>query len=1075
MKAFHNSYLEQYRSPFGAAPTGAQVRLCLDITDPVRGMNCFVRTWQDGKGAGRVLMACEGWGATARFSALLTMPEEPGLLWYSFVLETMDSRAFYGAGSDGRGGPGRDYESSPKSWQITVYRPSATPAWYRNGIAYQIFPDRFFRGSDWLQRQAAAVRPDTWRGPKHLLQLDWNDTPHYYRAADNSIDRWTSFGGTLTGIREKLPYLKSLGVTVLYLNPIFEAASNHGYDTADYMRVDPALGDAESFRMLAEEAHKLDIRIILDGVFSHTGADSIYFNARGNYGPGGAAQDRNSPYASWYRFKNWPKDYECWWGVTDLPNVNEMEPSYLEFICGENGVIRTWLRLGADGWRLDVADELPDAFIAAIRSAMAAEKPDSVLLGEVWEDASNKISYGERRRYLLGDELQSTMHYPFREAALGFMQGKLSPEQFRLQLLQIQENYPPEAFYSCLNLIGSHDRARILTLLGDPPDYEKMTEAEREKYRLPDDKLRLAKNRLKLLSLIQFTMPGLPCIYYGDEAGVQGFTDPFNRSTYPWGREDPELLQHYRTITALRSRCPALAGGSYVPQAFGSHVYGCLRSDGQQTLQVLANRGVFETETITVPVDAPYVLELLTAKWMQPENGKLTVTLPPLSGMVLLLCESRPQSAPRTRCSGVVCHITAVPAAGETATLTDGKAFVDFLEQAGQRLWQVLPLNPPDRSGSPYCSPGAFAGNTALIDRTLPPDPAGYADFCAENAWWLDDYALFTALKAAYGGAPWTDWPEEVRDRRDLPALLALHAEAAEAERREQYWFWSQWQDLKDYAALHGVTLIGDMPLSVSADSADVWAAPQLFCLDAEGRPAMTAGCPPDYFNKEGQNWSTPVYNWDALAADGYSWWIGRLRHALQAFDFVRLDHFRGFSAYYCIPAGGTAADGAWRQGPGLALFRAAEEALGGPLPILAEDLGTLDAGVYDLLELTGFPGMDVCQFELGKMQRENGSGSRIYYASTHDSQTLAGWCAQTYPAENPAEKAEALCAWLQASEADWVLLQLQDLLGLGDEARYNTPGTVGPHNWSWRAAPEQLTAAVAEKAASLARQTGRI
>lgn len=1072
MNAYHNSHEPAYRSPFGAAPCGSRVELALDVTDPPPGAGCFVRVWERSQGAALVPMTCDSWGQTARFSAAITVPEEGCLLWYSFVIEGYDGRRYYyGNNEAGLGGAGRLYDGSPKSYQITVYRPSATPDWYKNGIAYQIFPDRFFRGEDWLARQQAAQRPAGWKGPRRVLQQDWDDTPFYCRNEKGEITRWASFGGTLEGVREKLMYLKSLGVTVLYLNPIFEGASNHKYDTADYMKIDPALGDEESFQALVDGARELGIRIILDGVFSHTGADSRYFNRLGNYDTVGACQSKDSPYYKWYRFKSWPEDYECWWGVTDLPNVEELEPSYKEFIYGgRESVIRRWLNKGVGGWRLDVADELPDEFIKGIRAAMTEEDPDSVLLGEVWEDASNKESYGAQREYLLGEELQSTMNYPFRAAAMDFMLGRMGPEEFRDRLTSLQENYPPENFYGALNVIGSHDRQRVLTTLGEAPAEEGMTERERELYRLPPDRCDLARRRLKMLSLIQFTMPGVPCIYYGDEAGAQGYADPFNRGPYPWGREDQDLLAHYRMLAALRQQYPVLASGGYEAQAFGGHVYGCRRWDGESQVQVLVNRGIFEHETVRLPMAAPCALELTQARWLEPDgDGLLTVQLPPLTGVVIQYLARRPRQAGLERAAGVVCHLTALPGRDGPATLSDGYPFVDFLAEAGQKLWQVLPLNPVGPGGSPYASQASFAGETALIDRARQPDWEGLDAFCRENADWLDDAALYHSIKAARQGAPWQSWPEEERDRLDLAGLKARYAGEMDAYCRDQYWFWSQWAALKEYANEKGVGIIGDMPLGMSADSADVWAHRELFELDGAGWPSRTAGVPPDYYSPEGQNWSSPVYRWEVLARQDHQWWLRRLSRAQETLDFVRLDHFRGFSEYYSIPAGKSGRWGGWRPGPGLALFQAARASLG-PLHLLAEDLGQLDAGVYRLLALTGFPGMDVYQFSGEKMltmPAEQAAG-RIFYASTHDSQTLAGWCAQH------GEEAEQVIRRLYASPAGWVMLQLQDLLGLGDEARFNTPGTVGGHNWSWQAREGAASGEIAARFRALARECGR-
>ena len=631
MKAYHNSHDLSYRVPFGAAEVSSTVTLRLNAPE---GSRCTLLVWKNKEDARRALpMAGEG----GVYTAELPLPGEGCVLWYAFEVDAPGgAQYYYGNNPAALGGEGAVYAHDPVPYQITVYTPNATPDWYKYGIAYQIFPDRFARGEDWLRRQQEGRRPEGWKGPRRVLQWDWDDVPFYGRNEKGEITRWPFFGGTLEGIREKLDYLKSLGVTVLYLNPIFEATSNHRYDTADYLRIDPALGDGEGFRALCREARARDIHVILDGVFNHTGADSRYFNRPGNYDTPGACQGEDSPYYDWFRFRRFPDDYESWWGVADLPNVEEMTESFRHFIYGgEDSVIRHWLREGADGWRLDVADELPDAFIRGIRAAMDETCPDSVLLGEVWEDATNKESYGALRMYFQGEELHSAMNYPFRTAALDFMLGRIGAEELTARLRSLQENYPRENFYGALNLIGSHDRERVLTLLGDAPAGGELTEVERERYRLPPDKYALARCRLKLLSLIQFTLPGLPCIYYGDEAGAEGYADPYNRGTYPWGREDGELLEHYRTVTALRRDHPVLARGEYAAEAYGPHVYGCRRWDGEETIRVLVNRGLFEHERVTIAAPAPTAHYAINGAEWTGAGESLTVELPPLSAIVL--------------------------------------------------------------------------------------------------------------------------------------------------------------------------------------------------------------------------------------------------------------------------------------------------------------------------------------------------------------------------------------------------------------------------------------------------------
>ena len=336
---------------------------------------------------------------------------------------------------------------------------------------------------------------------------------------------------------EKLPYLKELGVTCLYFTPVFESHSNHRYDTADYSKIDPLLGSEEDLTQLCAAARKLGIRVILDGVFSHTGSDSVYFNREGRYPTQGAYNSQQSPYYPWYTFRQWPNSYDCWWNFDTLPNVNETNDSYNEYINGPQGIVRKWLKAGASGWRLDVADELPDLFLDRLHDAVKAEQPDALILGEVWEDASNKSAYGVRRRYLLGRQLDTVMNYPFRDAILGFLLGE-DPARFAEAVETIVENYPPQCLNLLMNHIGTHDTERALTVLGGEPAgargrewqaAQKLTPAQRE----------TGVKRLKLASLIQYLLPGVPCLYYGDEAGMEGYRDPLQPGLLPLGQRGP--------------------------------------------------------------------------------------------------------------------------------------------------------------------------------------------------------------------------------------------------------------------------------------------------------------------------------------------------------------------------------------------------------------------------------------------------------------------------------------------------------------------------------------------------------
>lgn len=1053
MLIYHNSHEESYRRPFGAAEVSSCVRLRLDATD---ALSATLRLWTDGEGEQLLPMEKEGDIFTISFKT----PEKAGLLWYYFLVEGQDGVTYrYGNQRDGLGGEGCLYGHEPPSYQITVYRKAEVPEWYKNALVYQIFPDRFRRGADWAELAERAAHPESWVGPRRVIQQDWNDTPFYTRDETGAVTRWPFFCGTLSGVQEKLRYLKSLGMTAIYFNPIFRAASNHRYDTADYRTIDPMLGDEESFRVLCEEAKKLGISVILDGVFSHTGADSIYFDKNGNFGGEGAFDNEESPYYKWYRFTpDREPGYECWWGVTDLPNVEELEPTYLDYICGEDGVVRHWLKAGARGWRLDVADELPDRFIEEVRKAIKAEKPDGVLIGEVWEDASNKQSYGETRRYFSGDELDAVMNYPLREMLLDYVMGTCRAETLCRRMTSLMENYPPENFYGAFNLIDGHDRARALTVLGGAP--EDLSDIGKERYRLPEGERALAVQRLKLMSVLQYASPGVPCLFYGDEAGVEGYADPFNRGTYPWGREDEDLLGHYRTLGLIYNEHPVLKSGSYRPFHEGGAVYGFWRENEDERILVLANRSLEEEATYTVEVSEKWALELLTSKPVLIEDGKLTITLPPCTARMVLLT-APPHRTKMERSAGILCHVSSIPGGKMGRGARD---FVDFLADAGMKLWQILPLNPTGLGDSPYLSPAVFAGNPALIDESEPVDPAGYAEFCEKNAYWLDDYALYAALKVYYKDAPWQEWPAGARDRTRLSQYRQRLAAEIETLRQEQYRFFAQWDALRAYANERGIRIIGDLPIYVAPDSADTWAHRRDFLLNEKGYRKARAGVPPDYFTPDGQDWGNPLYDWAAMEQDGYTWWIERLKTCRERYDYVRLDHFRSFSAYYAIPAEKSAKEGDWQPGAGMRFFRAVREALG-DVGIIAEDLGALDAGVYNLLQRSGFPGMSVWQFNAFEMMEmdEEEMARRIFYSGTHDNQTLPGWCADTFPEEDARDKSDEIIGTIFESGAPWAIIQLQDMLGLGDEARLNVPGTPDG-NWHWTADEELLTTEIAAK-----------
>lgn len=569
---FYNSQDVFFKNPFGAVACDKSINIKLSISKKIAPERVLLRLWHD-KGREEIIQMKfqQDSDENSIYEVEFNTPQTPGLIWYYFIIDHKEGTIYYGNNTKKTGGIGTVNNCLPDSYQLTVFKPDySTPLWFSESIMYQIFTDRFFNGME----DGEPLNPRD----GILLRKDWNDIPEYIRNSSGGVSKYDFFGGNLLGITEKLQYLKSLNVGVIYLNPIFESPSNHKYDTSDYKTIDRMFGDTEAFRNLCTEAEKLGIKIILDGVFSHTGSDSIYFNSSGNYPVIGAYQSVESPYYSWYRFKNHPDDYESWWGIGTLPNVNELNESYEDFIIfNGDSVIKRWMKLGAKGWRLDVADELPDEFIKHIRSEMKGEDSESVLIGEVWEDASNKTSYGVRRGYLLGEELDSVMNYPFRDIMLDFILGGQSSSDTEDRLMKLYENYPKNSFYSSMNLIGSHDVPRILTLLGEAPDENQMSMEDRKSFRLAEDKKTMAIKRLKILSLVQMTFPGVPCIYYGDEVGLEGFSDPLNRSTYPWDKENMDLLNWYRKITALRSDYDVLKTGNWNPQSPHEDVFGYTR------------------------------------------------------------------------------------------------------------------------------------------------------------------------------------------------------------------------------------------------------------------------------------------------------------------------------------------------------------------------------------------------------------------------------------------------------------------------------------------------------------------
>lgn len=499
----------------------------------------------------------------------------PGLYWYHFELDTPWGRSFVRNVGRGVG----DFAPDASDFQQTVYDKNfKTPDWLKGGIIYQIFPDRFYSSGT----EKHGVRPSR-------VMRRWGDEPFWREEQMNGIWNNDYFGGDLKGIEEKLLYLANLGVTCIYLNPIFEANSNHRYDTADYEKIDPLLGTEDDLKSLCKTAREqYGISIILDGVFSHTGCDSKYFNIYSNYDDVGAYNSKESPYYPWYKFINWPDEYHSWWGIKLLPEVIEETPEYREYICGKNGILRKWLKCGISGWRLDVADELPDVFLDDLRRAVKDENSDAVIIGEVWEDATTKLAYGERRRYLLGEQLDSVMNYPFADAVLNFVKFA-NADAFIDSVMSIIEKYPPQVTNVLMNHIGTHDTERAITRLAGENCEGYGRNWQHEHNKLSDYDYYRGVSMMKIASLIQYTLPGVPSLYYGDEIGMQGMKDPFNRACMDWYEPNTELHRWYKRLGEIRRGCKAFERGSFVPVYCSYKTVAYLRSGDNNEVLVAVN------------------------------------------------------------------------------------------------------------------------------------------------------------------------------------------------------------------------------------------------------------------------------------------------------------------------------------------------------------------------------------------------------------------------------------------------------------------------------------------------------
>lgn len=576
----HNSHEQFYRTPFGAVKAGTEIELRLAVSGIgiPKSVKCVIQP--DGEIAEYADMSYQFTVCEKNiYGCRVTMPDTDSLMWYCFVVDHDWGTVWYGNNKECLGGVGEIYNNEPDcKYQITVYdKDYKTPDWFKKSVVYQIFPDRFYKSGDFLGGRA------------DIIKRNWGELP--YHTAEQFGGEYLCndfFGGNLKGITEKLPYIKELGANVIYLNPIFKAYSNHRYDTGNYEEIDPLLGTEEDFKELCSKAKKLGIRIILDGVFNHTGSNSKYFNKNGEYDSIGAYQSENSPYRDWFCFGNSRDEYDCWWGMKTLPHTNEKSESFQEYILtGKNAIVKKWLKLGASGWRLDVVDELPGFFVKKLRENVKSVSEDSVIIGEVWEDASNKISYSERREYFRGKELDSVMNYPLRNALIDAALMRTGTDKLNRRIMSLKENYPRQAFYSCLNMVSGHDVERILTLMGGkaiPSSRE-----EQANFILQGEELERAKKRTLAVTALQMTLPGVPCVYYGDEKEMQGAADPFCRKCFDWETGETDYFLEFKKWIALRNSSEAFSEGEFEPLYTIGNVYAFARYTDSEKYVVVAS------------------------------------------------------------------------------------------------------------------------------------------------------------------------------------------------------------------------------------------------------------------------------------------------------------------------------------------------------------------------------------------------------------------------------------------------------------------------------------------------------
>ncbi len=617
LKVVHNSTQEEFRSPLGSIGTRQHIRLKLQCAEHFQNIHLVLYETHS-RHEYQMYMSEGFW-----FVDVLT-PDYPVVMWYYFCLFDGENHYYYCPRYANGIGVGEIYSHPSWGYQITVTEEGfKTPDDFKKGVMYQIFPDRFCKSEGAKPQEGIKYHTD--KGRKAIFHGSFDGSPMFRPLpGEEHYSPCDYFGGDLKGIEESLPYLSGLGVTILYLNPIFEADSNHRYNTADYKKIDPILGTEKDFKSLCTAAKNIGMKVILDGVFSHTGSDSVYFNKDDNYKQKGAYQSKKSKYYNWYSFQNWPDEYTSWWGFNTLPEVNEQNDEWQDFvITGEDNVLEYWMNRGAAGYRLDVADELPDNVIELIRTTV--KKQNGFLLGEVWEDPTVKESYGNLRTYALGRALDSVMNYPLRNALVGFLNFTTGALQLKDFLLGQSQNYPKEMYYCLMNLLSSHDIERIRTVLATRMDARALDREQQFSLVILKDQDKRGATMQRLAVLLLFTIPGMPSIYYGDETGMHGLKDPFNRA--PFAMIDSMMENFYAQMVKLRRTYDALTTGHMCVFNEGEDIIGVIRviTDSKDAFGNEAEDGLFVSVINRSAEKKSFVIDFFAEKDGLPLNVRQSI------------------------------------------------------------------------------------------------------------------------------------------------------------------------------------------------------------------------------------------------------------------------------------------------------------------------------------------------------------------------------------------------------------------------------------------------------------------